>query len=76
MAAGFGKYAHIAPTQVQQTRHQITYLFSQAIESLTDLDSRRADEEGDEGQVWLVVVFCVVCFIYAKREQTVEKGMK
>lgn len=45
MAAGFGKYAHIAPTQVQQTRHQITYLFSQAIESLTDLDSRRAHDK-------------------------------
>ena len=44
MAAQFGKYAHIAPTQVQQTRNQITYLASQAIEQLADIDNRRAQQ--------------------------------
>ncbi len=51
MAAQFGKYAHIAPTQVQQTRNQITYLASQAIEQLADIDNRRAQQRKTRREV-------------------------
>ena len=51
MAAQFGKYAHIAPTQVQQTRNQITYLSSQAIEQLADIDNRRAQQRKTRREV-------------------------
>ena len=51
MAAQFGKYAHIAPTQVQQTRNQSTYLASQAIEQLADIDNRRAQQRKTRREV-------------------------
>lgn len=42
VAEEFGKYAHIAPTQVQQTRNQITSLAAEAIVALAEQDERRA----------------------------------
>ena len=43
IAEQFGKYAHTAPTQLQQTRNQISYLATKAIDDLMDLDKRRAN---------------------------------
>ena len=42
VAEEFGTYAHIAPTQVQQTRNQITSLAAEAIVALAEQDERRA----------------------------------
>ena len=51
MAKEFGKYAHIAPTQVQQTRNQITSLAAEAIVALSEADELRARRRKTQREV-------------------------
>ena len=51
VAKEFGKYAHIAPTQVQQTRNQITSLAAEAIVALSEADELRARRRKTQREV-------------------------